>query len=445
MTPDLNTIIFLNRAYNDLDIQMPLIDAFAQDSRFRVRVITYPCDHELCVPGMHEAALWMMARRRVSFESLTNSPYAPFFLKTLHSLQSFATFGRKKTQSWATTTILKALNRFARQMIAWYLKTQSPAWMSRAASDWNASLIVVDEAFAQPGRSFVLDSVLPDLCKKSATCYMILTGHRVYRAENPTGSAPPPYRKTPARMFFVPNALNARIYKSLFPLETIRQIGNLRMDREWVEKGLPEALVPPFYTPRHSDTLPPAEKSLKIVVMLSKLSYGVDAQALKTTLSALGTMSGVTCAIKPHTRGMKFDFMPRADIGHAIVADDIPSTVLMSWADLVLFTGSSVVFHAALIGKRVGLLKYCQSLETIFDEGNGCLRYDSLEELLTDVRKRQTDAGSLLSDEKRKAALDWLREEIHNGDPLGRTAQACKNAILADNGINTAVFERKAI
>jgi hypothetical protein len=425
------TIVFFNRAYNDLDVQLPLIDAFAQDSRFSVRVVAYPCDGEISVPDVHEAVSYMKHRMGVTFESLTDSAYAPYVLKVLYRIQSLAMRWRKKTSGIFSSIPARTLNIFARRSISFFLRSLKSDWMAHTVEEWCVSAAVVDEAFAQPGRSFFLDSVLSALCQNSVPCYMILTGHRVYKKESPTGSAPPPYRKTSARLFFVPNTLNASIYASLFPGETLLAAGNLRMDRSWLRKLSEEVLAPPFYDPSASGRLP-ASGEIKIVVMLSKLSYGVDTQALRNTLSTLGRLSGVVCAIKPHTRGMKFDFMSREEMGRSFPVDNTPSTILMNWADLVLFTGSSVVFHAALLGKPVGFLKYCQSLETIFDAAPACLCYESLEGLIADIEEFRQTRRPFLSDAKLKASRDWLNHEVYNADSSGLTAQAYKRIILED-------------
>ncbi len=141
-------------------------------------------------------------------------------------------------------------------------------------------------------------------------------------------------------------------------------------------------------------------------------------------------MEGVALAIKPHTRGMKFNFMSEGEIGNAVIATSVPSPVLIEWADILLFTGSSVAFHAMQLSKDVGLLNYCKSLETIFDDGKVCTTFNDLQQLENYVRNFPSSAAQ----PNQQVIKEWLESEVYAGLPDNKIALHYKDLIIRDLG-----------
>lgn len=418
-------VVFLNRAYNDLDIQLSLVNEFAQDKSFHVRVIGYPADGNIGNPEAHEAFSYMKNKLNVSFQTVIDDIYAPLHLKLLHCAERNLARARKSKlgRLSISSTILKGLHVPLLILMRKLLKKPAP-WLMDAAKNWNADIIFIDELYAQRGRSHLADHVLPKLHEVGASIYIIKTGQHVYNSFRPNEGETSAYTRTDAKYFFTPALLDENFGRSFFPNENFLTAGNLRMDTGWIRKLHTEVLRLPHYNDAEKIKVLP-EGKIKIALMLSKLSYGVKTEELKAAIRLVGRMGNVAFVIKPHTRGMKFDFMPKSEIGHAVIVDDIPSAILCDWADLQLFTGSSIVFHAMVLGRAVGFLKFCQKQETIFDDGKSCINLEGLaelEKLITEMI-----AG--------KEALDYrafMTHYVYAGDEAGGIAGRYKNIILED-------------
>lgn len=426
-------IIFLNRAYNDTDIQMSLVDAFAADGRFKVRVIGFPADGDIGMPDLHEAVPYMKARYGISFENIMDTRHTPWALRALYRAMRGLGAARRSLLAEARTLAwpLKAMHIATMIVLRRALRLPQP-WMCVATAEWNPAAIIIDEIYAQPGRSYMTDVVLPGWEVKGVPIYMIQTGHNIYRNPAPSGRQAV-YRKTGARTFFMPSALDREISCTIFPEEKHEVAGNLRMDMGWLARLKSEVLALPYYP--ITDVLADLPRGkVRVAIMLSKMSYGVQAEALKDTIRTLAHMDDVALVIKPHTRGMKFDFMHPASIRQAFVADHVPSAVISEWADIVLFTGSSVAYHAMLRGKTAGFLKYCQRQETVFDGGATALAFDT-QEALEAALLAFTKGIPFMTAAQEKTMNDNLRADVYAGDATGQTAQRHRHRILADIGL----------
>lgn len=431
MTELVKDVFFFIRAYNDLDIQLSLISAFARDARFRVRVFFYPSDGFITHPHVHEATNYMERTHGITFRSVLELPGCPLGLRALYKFKKWAYslrvhpfWGRVAPLAFLARGIDAGLGKALRPV----LSQDNPAWLHKVSQSWNPYLIFTDEVLFQPGRSPLIDHIIPDLVTRGGNLYTILTGHRVYKAVYPTGAdKPQPYRPSKARRYFVPSEKNKAIYAQMFPQETITVSGNLRMDTGWIDTLHRDILPVPAPLPR---------RKVNVVLMLSKLDYGVNVDQLKQTIRRLGAMDDVALAIKPHTRAMKFNFMTRDETGHAHVVNHVPSTTLIGWGDVILMTGSSIVFHAMVRGKIAGFLQYCQNLETIFDGGQGCLGFESLDSLESYLQGLVTHG--VPSQAMTESQRQWVAREVHGDVAGGHTAEGCKAMIMADMGLPQA-------
>ena len=165
--------------------------------------------------------------------------------------------------------------------------------------------------------------------------------------------------------------------------------------------------------------------------MLSKINYGIiDPKVLAQTIIDVSHIPDVAVAIKPHTRGMKLDFMELDRIGNAIDAWNTPSPLLVEWADLILFTGSGIAFHAMFMNKRVGLLRYCQELETIFDSGESVEVLNAPEDVTTLIAKIRS--GEKLAETREQEIREWLKANVESGAPGGDVVTHYKMRIQND-------------
>ncbi len=356
-------IIFLNRAYNDLDIQLSLIKEFAKDDGFNVRVIGYPCDGDMGSPQYHEAANYIKDKYGVAFETVLDKSPAPLYLRLLYKAER----AFLKLKNGTAGVLAKPFHVGILMVMRKILRRDLP-WLDDVVSLWNPSIVIIDEAFVQKGRSYMIDKILREKAQKDVKIYVVQTGQTTYLDAVPNKDSSSKIKvediilgeRSPARKFFVPSKLDQMAVNTNFPQEIPEIHGNLRMDRDWIKTLHEDILVPPHVNKqKYLDKLP-KEGRPRIVFMLSKLGYGIKLDELKDTIRSVSNIEGVACAIKPHTRGMKFDFMSADEIKDSVIVPEIPSAVLIEWADILLFTGSSIAFHAMVLDKRVGCLQNCQ-------------------------------------------------------------------------------------
>lgn len=432
-------IVFLNRAYNDLDIQLSLITAFAEDGRFTVRVIGYPSDGDMGSPQYHEAVPFLRDTYGIRFETVLDAAPAPAHLRFLYKAERFL-FGVRKAMARLPVFCrmpVKAVHIGVLTVMRRMLRGPLP-WLDRMTASWNPLFICMDEVLAQAGRSYMMDGPVRAMAARGVPVYVIKTGHDIYWDPAPNKNQAAKlkiqdvaYRKTPAKRFIVPSEVDQGSAARFMVDETIEVHGNLRMSPPWIERLHREILTPPYFD---KDTflrrLPDGKP--RVCFMLSKLGYGIKLDEMKETIRMVASLPGVACAIKPHTRGMKFDFMDLAEVRNCAIVSDIPSPVLIEWADIVLFTGSSIAFHALILGKRAGFLQHCQYLETIFDDGKACDKFESVQQL-RDFLESWRDQGVPPVDEVRQTTQkEWRVRYIYGGLQDGRTAEHYKDTILGD-------------
>ncbi len=416
-------IVFFIRAYNDIDIQLPLIREYARDKCYQVKVVFYYADGFITDHHAHEAHDYINKEYGVSFQSILQNKRAPLWLRLCYQVQHKIRKMRKRKGVNPIAILLKcgdiALSKMMRKELL-----NKAQWLDRVSENWKPDIIITDEIQFQPARSPIIDVVVKSLKNNGAATYAILTGHRVYKDIYPAGEPKqkPTTQDRCARIYFVPSQHNQKIYSHLFPNENIATAGNLRMDQGWIET-LHTEIMEKAILPR---------RKVNIVMMLSKMNYGVEADAIKQTIKHLGSMPDIGLAIKPHTRGMKFDFMTLEEIGHAHIVQEIPSTALIDWADIVLMTGSSIAFHAIIKGKTVGFLKYCQKLETIFDDKQACMTFDSLDVLNQQIEQYKNNKKFKINEKIEKDYQNFITHEIYGDQVSGNVAAYYKSLINED-------------
>ena len=433
-------IIILIRAYNDLDIQLSLIDKLAQDGRFNLRVIGYPCDGDIGMPNAHEAISYFTDQYDITIETVLDKTPATLFLRVLHRIERrLAAIKRKKLARLKSFKFVLSVFHVAVLKIMRRNLNAALPWLDRVCQDWNPAAIIMDEACVQKGRSYMIDKILPEKIEQGTKLYAIQTGQMVYADAAPNKAAGITTQTEKVRRdtrscvhrFMIPSALDAKAVKNNFPKEAPEIHGNLRMDPTWLKKLHQDILVPPYEAKENYAVRLP-KGGPRVVFMLSKLGYGIELEEIRKTISAVCNIEGIACAIKPHTRGMKFDFMSEKEINGATIVPDMPSAALIEWADIILFTGSGIAFHALVLGKRAGFLKHCQYLETIFDSGEVCDLFQSCTETVSFLKDWQEKGETPVSNDIAMKRKDWQEKHLYAGIKNGATAQHYCDLILSD-------------
>jgi len=124
-------------------------------------------------------------------------------------------------------------------------------------------------------------------------------------------------------------------------------LGSARFCTEWVYKL--REILPTVTLPELS------EDTLKIVFMMSKSKYNGHPSEVERTIKYISQFPNTYLIIKPHTRGMRFQKEFNNNV--KIVSNDFHSPILIDWADVVLFTMTSVIFDCLKMDKPVIYLK----------------------------------------------------------------------------------------
>ncbi|MDP7154855.1 MAG: hypothetical protein QF631_00675, partial [Arenicellales bacterium] len=161
----------------------------------------------------------------------------------------------------------------------------------------------------------------------------------------------------------------------------------------------------------------------KIIFMLSKIKYGVDLDNIIEIINECAKINNALVILKPHTRGMAIDTWANKLEPRVVDGSNYSSSILTEWADTVLFTGSSIIFQALMLHKKVIFLKYCQKYETIFDSLSSICVAQSLQDSIDYVKNVSIDSMDT------KEIDEFIRVHTHNGLADGLVCKSVVNLI----------------
>ena len=130
-------------------------------------------------------------------------------------------------------------------------------------------------------------------------------------------------------------------------------LGSSRFNKEWnvnIRK-----LIPKHPMPKISD------KNLKIVWFLAPEKYNLHLEEVSRIIKFLGKFNNIKIMIKPHTRRNNMRFLKSLPDNFYLASEELHSPQLIDWSDLVLFTMTSVIFDALISDKPIFYLKCAHS------------------------------------------------------------------------------------
>jgi hypothetical protein len=156
------------------------------------------------------------------------------------------------------------------------------------------------------------------------------------------------------------------------------------------------------------------KNKFKIVFMLSKWKNKDDKKLILSAVKAASQIKDTEVIVKPHTRGMKFDFLMPSNV--LVVDENVHSRQLIEESSVVVFTRSSIFLDAVLLDKPVIHLSYTTSVELASKSLNECKVYsqkDFISKLLMIKMK-----GRNYSSTDRKICLDFYAGSNYDGNML---------------------------
>lgn len=409
-------IYFLVRAYNDLDCRMPLALEFCKDKKYeRVNIIGIPTNKGINNPRKHELSNFLL-ENNIEITTIYNLANNKSLLKAIYL------FYDKIDQNHPNKLLAKAFNKIKQQLfrIILFLSVRDKTWIEEIIQYLRSSIIIIDEIAFQKGRSFFVDEVINKYDIVDYSIYSFSTGQNTFlnlwydkKVDNIFQS--PVDFEIP---LFVPSKNDKNVLMKKFPIESINVVGNTRFDSSWIN-----TLAEIASKNIEKDHLLKKNSNKKIVFMLSKIEYGVDLQNLIETINICAKIKNSCVIVKPHTRGMTLDPIKNQLNKNVFDGSKYSSNELTVWADTVLFTGSSIIFQAMLLKKKVIYLKHCHRYNTIFDDSDAVLIARSAD----DVKEFVINIG--VDKSMQEKVSDFLKVNIHNGINSGLVCRSIKNQI----------------
>lgn len=201
---------------------------------------------------------------------------------------------------------------------------------------------------------------------------------------------------------------NKHSFKNLFDFsdEKVKKIYSLaRFSKEWSDKL--------------SEICPKAQLNLeknkfRPVFMLSKWNDKDDIKLILSAIKVVSKIKNTEVIVKPHTRGMKFDFPMPSNV--LVVDENVHSRQLIEESSVVIFTRSSIFLDAVLLHKPIINLSYATSVQLGSKSLNVCKVY-SQEDLISKLHTVKMN-GRNYSINDRQICLDFYAGLNHDNKIL---------------------------
>ena len=160
---------------------------------------------------------------------------------------------------------------------------------------------------------------------------------------------------------------------------------NEAVARRCRQDGLPEGRVVVLGAPRFSSEwmatlrriLPPVRLPVppsgqRKVLLLGSWGPEVDQDAMRRTVAELMGHSAVFLGVQAHTGTSLVGIQPLSgleqDGGYWIAPPEVPTPALLDWAEIVLFTETSVIYDALIMGKQILFMRHVSRLSMDFEQ-----------------------------------------------------------------------------
>jgi hypothetical protein len=375
-------ILLVIRAYNDLDCRAPILYKICAITNHKVTVVAFPTNR-----GFYDFRNFehinLLIQQGIIFKTFDEFIGIPFPIFTL-TVWFFSKLKDVNLPLKITKKIVTLLEKLVFQMLSRFISFLEKRFNILENGFSNFDVIITDEIIFQKGRARAYESLWQMLMKlNKPKIFSIQTGQDPYiNVDRLIPKLDSKLKNFSWRSFsqlplIVPGPNDKEVMSQKIT-SPIRVMGNTRFDPDWVK--MIDGRVTRGPLPNLDNGI--KKRPLKLVFFLSKFEYGVKENELFEAINTLSSLCKFIVVIKPHTRGMEMPEIKNKNF----LTDGIAysSTELIHWADVILFTGSSIVFQAMILKKKIIFLKFCQSRLTIFDNSKICCAtsLNDLKELL---------------------------------------------------------------
>ena len=199
-------------------------------------------------------------------------------------------------------------------------------------------------------------------------------------------------------------------------------LGSARFCKEWAQKNA--QLVETFAAEKkRSDTF-------TVLLFLGNWNYNIRHELCFELIRAISAMAGVHLIIKGHTRGRQIGGLTVEDqrqiesAGSVTYAsDDQHSTALIAVSDFVVSYGSSILFEAMLQGKPSCNAAFVSSNPTIFDGSGAVFDAHTVDDVIDLINEEKAGLLDPVVREKLESFLKiTVNGEMTDGDVLASYA-----------------------
>ena len=418
-------MLFVLRAYNDIDHLTPVIDYMLAKRRGECALEVFFARHDTQAFERNENIVYLKKTHAFDFRVFSPSWALPFF-RALDVLEEHGgrllrgLKGRKRFRERAVSMLERALLNGLKRVRSLLLQRH----ITRAVLCHAPDIVCCDwvDLNLFPYRRIALTARahrIPIVGLPHGLNVFTETMDAVrYRRDVPVQS--PDVLRFDFQ--FAPNELHKQhIVDDGFPAERVLVLGAPRYDPAWLkvkaEQFARQSIDQDAISAEISAEIPAAVPGPKIVVFPNKLMYRGNADAVKQIIE-ICTQHG-SVIVKPHTRNMDIGFIERTHLKHQcrIVGNETNSSDLIRWCDIAVFWGSSIGIQVIMEHKKFIYARFAHHYPTIYDQyfpSSSVHDIDALESTLG-AMSRQPDQPQYAVDQ----VADFLRDIVYAAD------QAC--------------------
>ena len=392
----INKYTFLCREYNDLDCRIPLINFLLCKKNSQITVVSIPTKTSSGLHVKHE----YFYDSTLKIENLAHILFKPKLVKILN---------------WLSDNIERSNHKYIRYRlwpfmwnIFFYQIYQKKIYQKKILELIDDSIIVVDDIFLDEDRTFLV-RLLKENVQSKVVC--MAHGQNTYLdLWHDLPKMKDIKRVSQCDLTVYSPSENHSSYLGKFNTDIrLVNVGNTRFDIEWVLNHTPIS--------NHNKYKKFDEFKTKVLFVMSKLEYGQEASLVEKFVHEISKIDNLALCLKPHTRGMSIESLD-ISLGKNISAEyGVPTSDLIRWADVVIFTGSSIIFEAMIKHKKVLYLSCLQNYQTIFDT----LPKDLICKKISDIRQ---NIETLSTVERTEMLNEFLINHVFAGE---RDGYVCKN------------------
>jgi hypothetical protein len=398
-------VILLARSYNDLDCRLPLLHEFQDKYGFSASILIIPTISSSGLTVKHPLPEKIDIPVEYLVTKLT-SRFAGYLIACASRLIERSRLKVLRYRVWSRLWL--AIH---------YCLSLDKSLRQRFCALTEKAIVIGDDILATPERSLVVPWIV---AHPSARLYCLSHGQNTYL--NLWHDLPKKAAKSIgySLRIFSPSENDRRILQTQHRDAEVITIGNTRFDIDWVRNTQEQS------SGRGAAVLLEPFDGTKIGFMMSKMEYGLEASNVLSLINQIASRNDTKLVLKPHTRGMSLDDYKSQIADGVIVGNNVPSSEIIDWADIIIFTGSSIIFEAMIKRKRVLFLAALQKYQTIFDE---------LPPIA--VFQAGADVGEAISRLEHEAydydAIDeFLASHTHNHIPGGRVCAAFAERVISE-------------